>query len=119
MTTKEQEAARDYTLKTNWSIDSDRVTGAEAISVEEAFLAGIAWARENPEWISVDERLPEEGVLIAIRGNLGFGDFTATVQRSVENGKSFYDENEGDYSWDESDVKEWHLLPPLPKPEGA
>jgi hypothetical protein len=35
------------------------LTSEIGLDLEEAFLAGVAWARANPEWVACSERMPE------------------------------------------------------------
>lgn len=54
-----EEAAREYWnswLKSNPNIDKTRI-----VSLGFAFIAGAEWQSKQSPWISVKERLPEEG----------------------------------------------------------
>jgi len=70
------------------------------------FLAGIKWARENPEWISVKEKMP---------------DFDQYVLWYVASGNYFIEALDKDgNSWLEmpgNEVTHWMSLPPSPKEE--
>lgn len=60
-----EEAAREYWnswLKSNPNIDKTRI-----VSLGFAFKAGAEWQSKQSPWISVKERLPEEGKPVLIR----------------------------------------------------
>ena len=59
-----EEAAREYWnswLKSNPNIDKTRI-----VSLGFAFIAGAEWQSKQSPWISVKERLPEEGQRILV-----------------------------------------------------
>lgn len=76
-----EEAAREYWnswLKSNPNIDKTRI-----VSLGFAFKAGAEWQSKQSPWISVKERLPEEGQRILV----GFLYYYKYADREVESPK--------------------------------
>lgn len=70
---------------------------------------GVSWADENPKspWISVEDKLPDDGVLVIVahRGILGEILYASDVFHI-------------DYGWEDyDDVVAWMPIPELPKEE--
>ena len=57
--TKAEKAAEEYVREKTFWVGEDDLWLAEANDCKKCFLAGVEWARKNPRWISVKERLPE------------------------------------------------------------
>lgn len=79
----------------------------------EAFRCGAQWADEHPKspWISVEDKLPDDGVLVivAYRGRFGEILYASDVFHI-------------DYGWESSyydKVVAWMPIPELPKEDGV
>lgn len=74
-------------------------------SAKESFLAGAKWQSENPEWISVKERLPEIGELVLI-----FVSTETYFLARLKHGNFF---SYGEQQWRLNEVSHWkELMPP-------
>lgn len=94
------------------------------VFLTDIFKAGVQWARENLGWISVKDRLPEEGVKVLVWGRpfesypwevhlAALTDHTFEVEIGAF--KSTYSFASSDYPLEE--VTHWLPLPPAPKEE--
>lgn len=75
----------------------------------EAFRCGAQWADENPKspWISVEDKLPDDGVLVIVAYRVRLGE--------ILYGSDVF---HIDYGWENScfdKVVAWMLIPELPK----
>ena len=72
---------------------------------------GVSWADENPKspWISVEDRLPDDGVLVIVAYRGRFGEILyASDAFHIDSG------------WEgHEDVVAWMPIPELPKEEGV
>ena len=81
----------------------------DSINANPAFIAGAEWADNNPKspWISVEDKLPDDGVLVivAYRWILGEILYASDVFHI-------------DYGWEDyDDIVAWMPIPQLPKEE--
>lgn len=79
-------------------------------TAEDAFVAGAKWADNNPKspWISVEDKLPDDGVLVIVAYRWISGDILYASD-------FFYI----DYGWENNeDIVAWMPIPELPKEEG-
>lgn len=77
--------------------------------VSKAFLEGAKWADANQPspWISVEERLPDDGVLVIVAYRWILGEILYAS-----------DAYHIDYGWEDyDDVVAWMPIPELPKEE--
>lgn len=78
-------------------------------TAEDAFVAGAKWADNNPKspWISVEERLPDDGVLVIVAYRWVLGEILYAS-----------DVFHIDYGWEDyEDIVAWMPIPELPKEE--
>ena len=78
-------------------------------TAEDAFVAGAEWADNNPPspWISVEDRLPDDGVLVIVACRWILGEILYVS-----------DTYHIDYGWEDyEDIIAWMPIPELPKEE--
>lgn len=74
MTTEAEKAAAEHAR------DVEAFSGENEANCIADFLAGVTWARENPGWISVGDRLAKEGRVVE---ELGKCQFTLELQKLI------------------------------------
>ena len=82
----------------------------DSINANPAFIAGAELADKNPKspWISVEDKLPDDGVLVIVAYRWISGDILYASD-------VFYI----DYGWENNeDIVAWMPIPELPKEDG-
>ena len=112
-------AIQDYGV----SVDKEELIKAlqyDRNQYEKGYADGLN--HRETEWISVDERLPEEGKnVLCIEGNKTFIAFMETVEDCGTHVPVFWDwvAYDRDDTWNEVCPTHWMPLPEPPKKEGA
>ena len=83
------------------AIEQELKTRHETPHYNAGFVEGAKWADKHPHWISVEERLPEEGIYVATLDNGGRNDI-----RHFYNGKWF-----GRFGKEYRGITHWMPLP--------
>ena len=81
----------------------------DSINANPAFIAGAEWADNNPKspWISVEDKLPDDGVLVIVAYRWILGEILYAS-----------DAYHIDYGWESyDDIIAWMPIPQLPKEE--
>ena len=86
------------------AIEQELKTRHETPHYNAGFVEGAKWADKHPHWISVEERLPEEGIYVATLDNGGRNDI-----RHFYNGKWF-----GRFGKEYRGITHWMPLPAPP-----
>ena len=113
MTREEQikAASSAYTrVKCPMAIGGDRFRNM-INSINANFRAGAEWADENPKspWISVEDKLPDDGVLVIVAYRWILGEILYST-----------DTFHIDYGWEDfEDIIAWMPIPELPKEDGV
>lgn len=85
----------------------DRTLEAMEFGMRESFLAGVAWRDENPPWVSVKTRLPEEDDSYLVTMKNGSQDIFYYSAKTKTWMLSFASQT----------ITHWMPLPPGPKEE--
>ena len=106
-------ASSAYTrVKCPMAIGGDRFKNMiDSLNANPAFIAGAEWADNNPKspWISVDEKLPDDGVLVIVAYRWILGEILYAS-----------DAYHIDYGWESyDDIVAWMPIPQLPKEDGV
>lgn len=81
----------------------------DSINANPAFIAGAEWADKNPKspWISVEDRLPDDGVLVIVAVRCVLGEILYSTDTFLI-----------DYGWESyDDIVAWMPIPQLPNEE--
>lgn len=120
MTTTEAQLRKEAEEYANENIGIGYVHGLITIPEQQALemvkdivkAAYLASAQAARKWIAITDKQPKDGQLVALRGNVGWGIFTACGYYSAD-AKGFREDAEGSF-WKNEDVLGWYPLPEAP-----